>query len=66
MFAYGLAGVSADKIAETMQIGVGRGAAIVIMVSGVMLAVMAILLLGFRSVRALENSPITESGSENV
>ena len=38
VFAYGLAGISADKIAETMHIGVGRGAAVVIMASGVMLA----------------------------
>ena len=65
VFAYGLAGISADKIAETMHIGVGRGAAVVIMASGVMLAVMAILLLGFRSVRALENSSKTEIGSGN-
>lgn len=65
VFAYGLAGISADKIAETMHIGVGRGAAVVIMASGVMLAVMAILLLGFKSVRALENSSKTEIGSGN-
>ena len=65
VFAYGLAGISADKIAESMHIGVGRGAAVVIMVSGVMLAVMAILLLGFKSVRALENGSNNESGTQN-
>ncbi len=57
--AYGLAGVSADKIGEFMHIGVGRGAAVVIMVSGVMLAVIALLISRFKSIRALE------SGSSN-
>lgn len=52
--AYGGAGVMADKIAEVRNIGVGRGAAIVIVVSGLLLAVMAISILKFRSVRELE------------
>ncbi len=52
--AYGVAGVMADKIAEVRNIGVGRGAAIVIMVSGLLLAVMSISILKFRSVRELE------------
>ena len=53
--AYGGAGLIADKIAAVKHIGVGRGAAIVIMVSGVMLAILAILLLRFKSVRELES-----------
>ena len=53
--AYGGAGLIADKIAVVKHIGVGRGAAIVIMVSGVMLAILAILLLRFKSVRELES-----------
>ena len=53
--AYGGAGLIADKIAVVKHIGVGRGAAIVIMVSGVMLAILAILLFRFKSVRELES-----------
>lgn len=36
--AYGLAGVLADEIGEQFQVGVGRGAAAVIMASGLLLA----------------------------
>ena len=53
--AYGGAGLLADKIAEVRQTGVGRGAAVVIVVSGVMLAILAILLSRFQSVRQLES-----------
>ena len=53
--AYGGAGVLADKIAEVRQTGVGRGAAVVIMASGVLLAIIAILLSRFQSVRQLES-----------
>ena len=52
--AYGLSGMLADKIAAVRNIGVGRGAAVVIMVSGVMMAIIGICLLGFKSVRELE------------
>lgn len=54
VFAYGGAGVLADKIAEARGIGVGRGAAMVIMVSGLLLSVMAISILYFKSIRELE------------
>ena len=54
VFAYGGAGVLADKIAEARNIGVGRGAAIVIMISGLLLSVMAISILYFKSIRELE------------
>ena len=63
--AYGGAGVIADKIAEVRNIGVGRGAAAVIMVSGLMLAVMAISILKFRSVRELERGTVNVEASDN-
>ena len=56
--AYAGAGLIADKIAAVKNIGVGRGAAIVIMVSGVMLAILALLLLRFKSVSELESGDI--------
>lgn len=52
--AYGLAGVMADGIGEQLQIGVGRGAAAVIMASGVLLAVMALAIYPIKAVRDLE------------
>ena len=60
VFAYALAGQFADKIAEAGNIGVGRGAAIVIMISGAMLALSAMMLSGFKSVKELEK------GDKNV
>ena len=52
--AYGTAGLLADSIAKAGNTGVGRGAACVIMISGVMLAAVAIALYQFRDVRDLE------------
>lgn len=52
--AYGLAGVLADKIAESFQWTVGRGAAMVIMISGGLLGITALCLYPIRSVRRLE------------
>lgn len=53
--AYGLAGVLADGIGEQFQVGVGRGAAVVIMASGVLLGVMALAIYPIKAVRGLEN-----------
>lgn len=53
--AYGIVGMLADKIAEVRHITVGRGAAQVIMVSGVLLMISAAALYTFRSVRSMEN-----------
>ena len=53
--AYGLAGVLADGMGEQFQLGVGRGAAAVIMVSGVLLGIMALAIYPIKSVRELEN-----------
>lgn len=52
--AYGFAGLLADSIAKGMQIGVGRGAAAVIILSGILLALAAAVLRGIRSVKELE------------
>ena len=52
--AYALAGMLADTIAKNMSVGVGRGAAAVIIVSGVLLALTAVILYGIKSVRRLE------------
>ncbi len=56
--AYGAAGVTADHLANRFQIGVGRGAAVVIMAAGVLLGVTALLLYPVRSVRALEKQKV--------
>lgn len=63
--AYGLAGVMADGIGEQFQIGVGRGAAAVIMASGVLLSIMALAVYPIKSVRELDNG-ISEIGDSNV
>ncbi len=53
--AYGLAGILADGIGEQFQVGVGRGAAVVIMISGGLLGIMALAIYPIKSVRELEN-----------
>ena len=52
--AYGLAGVLADGLGQRFQMGVGRGAAAVIMASGVMLSVLALAVYPIKAVRELE------------
>lgn len=52
--AYGTAGLLADHLAAARNISVGRGAAAVIMVSGVLLAAAAAALYQFKDVRDLE------------
>ena len=52
--AYGIAGMLADRIAVRNHISVGRGAARVIMVSGVLLMITAAVLYTFKSVRSME------------
>ena len=59
--AYGTAGLLADRIAAAGHIGVGRGAAAVIMVSGVLLAAVAAALYKSADVRALEKGSIGEA-----
>lgn len=52
--AYGFAGIVADGLAKGLHIGVGRGAAVVIMLSGGLLALTAGILYSMKPVRALE------------
>lgn len=52
--AYAFAGLLADGLGALLEIGVGRGAAAVIMGSGVLLSVMALFLGRMKSVRKLE------------
>ena len=52
--AYGASGLLADGIAAVRNTGVGRGAAFVIMTSGLMLAAVAIALYTFDDVKDLE------------
>ena len=54
VIAYGLAVVAADGIASKLQIGVGRGAAGVVMTAGVLLSLTALSLYPIKSIRALE------------
>lgn len=65
VFAYGGAGLLADKIAEIGHVGVGRGAAIVIMISGALLSVMALSILRFRSIRELEKGEVNDTTTDN-
>ena len=55
VIAYGLAGVLADGIGEKFQISVGRGAASVIMTSGLLLGIMTLTLYPIEAIRKLEN-----------
>lgn len=52
--AYGSAGFLADKLAALRQIGVGRGAAEMIAISGLLLASLALVLYRLKDVRDLE------------
>lgn len=52
--AYGTAGIAADQIALKYQMGVGRGAASVIVFAGVLLSITAVLLYPIKSIRMLE------------
>ncbi len=52
--AYGGAGFLADKVAKIRNVGVGRGAGSVIMISGILLTMAAIVLYQFKEVKELE------------
>ena len=54
--AYSLSGLLADGMGNGLQIGVGRGAAAVIMASGVLLGVIAMAIYPIKAVRELERS----------
>lgn len=63
--AYGLAGILADGIGERFQVGVGRGAAVVILVSGGLLSIMALAVYPIKAVRELE-SGMTKDGERST
>lgn len=54
--AYGVSGEVTDAISDFAGISVGRGAALVVMISGALLCASALLLYFFKSVRALEDT----------
>ena len=54
VISYGVSGILADKIAKVSGMSVGRGSAAVIMCSGVLLTLSAVLLYWLKNVRALE------------
>ena len=54
--AYSLSGLLADGMGDRLQIGVGRGAAAGIMVSGALLGVMALAIYPIKAVRELEGA----------
>lgn len=53
--AYGLSGVLADGLGMATGKGVGRGAAMMVLVSGVLLSITALTLLRFPDIKKLEN-----------
>lgn len=55
--AYAVSGILADYIGEEFGIGVGRGSAAVILVSGFLLVITSALLIPMKSVRILQNKP---------
>lgn len=52
--AYGFGGILADATAKHMNISVGRGAAVVVMVSGLLLAATSVVMYSLKEVRSLE------------
>ena len=61
--AFALAGVLADRAAGAMQVSVGRGAALVIGISGILLIAVSVLLLFSRRIRNLEGGAELEAGA---
>lgn len=53
--AYGLGGIMADSIAKVWSISVGRGSAMVIIIGGIFLAVLAVFTGLLKSIRSLEH-----------
>ena len=52
--AYGLGGLLADFTAKALKTSIGRGAGFVIIVSGVCLAVVAVIMARIKSIQELE------------
>lgn len=62
--AYGGAGIAADGIAAQFHIGVGRGAAAVVIAAGVLLCLTALILSQIKSVTALEDCHVEKTDME--
>ena len=58
--AYTVSGVAADGLGSLTGKGVGRGAAIMILISGILLAITALTLLRLTEIKELENSKVQE------
>ena len=54
--AYSVSGISADALGAVTGNGVGRGAALVVLIAGICLALIALCIPLFRSIRALEKT----------
>ena len=52
--AYTVSGVAADGLGALTGTGVGRGAAIMILISGILLAITSVTLLRFSEIKKLE------------
>ena len=52
--AFGVSGILSDFLGKALQIGVGRGAALVVEGSGVLLIIISLILLRLKSVKSLE------------
>jgi MFS family permease len=66
VIAYALCGVVADVIGNATGKGVGAGSSITIIGSGVCLVVVALLMSGFRQIKALEASAASSAQSETA
>ena len=55
VISFALSGVLSDFLGDVLKIGVGRGAALVIKASGVLLVLISLVLLRIKSVKSLEN-----------
>jgi len=56
--AYGVTGILADQIAIKRNVGVGRGAAVVIMISGALLIIVAVFMYFIKDVQGLEKKDV--------
>lgn len=63
--AYGFSGLLADEIGNRFHIGVGRGAAAVIIASGVLLGIIAMAVYSIKAVRDLENGAANNNQNIN-
>ena len=54
--AYGLSGITADLIGNATGLGVGKGSAITVIISGICLVIVALAMLGIKRIKDLENT----------